>query len=57
MQKLKIYTTHREWTDEDNRLHRTDGPAVEWTDGNKEYWFYGTQVAVRIFLRWCYLYT
>ena len=24
--------------DSDNRLHREDGPAVEWTNGNK-WWF------------------
>lgn len=24
-----------------NRLHRLDGPAVEWSSGDKEYWIDG----------------
>ena len=25
-------------------LHRLDGPAVEWNDGDKEYWVNGKEV-------------
>ena len=26
------------WYDSDGKYHRKDGPAVEWANGNKEYW-------------------
>jgi hypothetical protein len=25
----------------DGRLHRTDGPAIEWSDGHKQWWLNG----------------
>ena len=28
------------WTNENNLLHREDGPARQWNNGNKE-WYYG----------------
>ena len=31
----------RLWLDEDNLLHRDDGPAVEWPDGDKAYFIHG----------------
>ncbi len=30
-----------EWRNEQGRLHREDGPAVEWADGTKEWWVNG----------------
>lgn len=27
-------------------LHREDGPAIEWTDGDKEWWWHGKFVDV-----------
>ena len=34
----KTYSTgHKAWY-LDGNLHRTDGPAVEWADGDKEWW-------------------
>ena len=27
-----------------DKFHREDGPAVEWTDGEKEWWFNGKEV-------------
>lgn len=29
--------------DKDHKLHRTDGPAVEWHDGTNEYWIHGRE--------------
>ena len=26
-----------------NKLHRTDGPAIEWADGTKEWYLFGDQ--------------
>ena len=26
-------------------FHRTDGPAVEWADGTREWWLYGVRYA------------
>lgn len=31
------------YTDDDGKLHRDDGPAVEYKDGTKEYWKHGKQ--------------
>jgi len=31
----------KEYRNEDGRLHRLDGPAIEWADGSKEYWVNG----------------
>ena len=31
----------RLWLDEDDLLHRDDGPAVEWPDGDKAYFQHG----------------
>ena len=28
---------------EDGLLHRDDGPAIEWADGNKEWWLNGKE--------------
>lgn len=27
---------HTEWRNKDNKLHRLDGPAIEYADGSKE---------------------
>ena len=27
-----------------DKFHREDGPAIEWTDGEKEWWFNGKEV-------------
>ena len=35
---VKVYTNRTEWFNEKGQLHRLDGPAREWADGNKE-WF------------------
>jgi len=31
-------TGDREWTLSNGKLHRLDGPAIEWADGTKEWW-------------------
>ncbi len=29
------------WKNKDGKIHRLDGPAIEFTDGYKEWWFKG----------------
>jgi hypothetical protein len=29
------------WRNENNELHREDGPAIEWSSGTKKWWFNG----------------
>ena len=31
------------WYDENNNLHRVNEPAIEWYDGNKEWWIHGSR--------------
>ena len=33
---------NRRWYNQRNKLHRTDGPAVVWSDGSEEYRIHGT---------------
>lgn len=33
------------YLNDDGQLHRTDGPAVEWYYGYKEWWLYGNKVS------------
>ena len=35
-------TTRTRWL-EDTKLHRLDGPAVEWSDGGEEWYFEGNR--------------
>jgi hypothetical protein len=35
------YIDCEEWTDDDGNLHRDNGPARKWVDGNKEYFQHG----------------
>lgn len=37
---------------ENNRLHREDGPAVEWSDGYKEWWIHGVEYTEEKFNLW-----
>jgi hypothetical protein len=32
------------WYNEDAKLHRVDGPAVEYKDGTKAWWINGTRI-------------
>lgn len=32
------------YRDDENRNHRSDGPAVIWSDGKKEYWINGRKI-------------
>lgn len=36
-----VFEDHVEYHNEDGKLHRLDGPAVEWNDGGKEWWING----------------
>ena len=40
--KVKVYDNRSEWR-LNGKLHRTDGPAVEWTDGDKFWHLNGKQ--------------
>ena len=37
----KICNNCTEWRNDEGRRHRLDGPAIEWTDGDKEWWLNG----------------
>jgi len=39
--KVRSFPDRIEWLDEQDLLHRTDGPAREWKDGSKEWWING----------------
>ena len=39
--KVKVYDTHTVWCNLEGKLHRTDGPAVEYADGHKEWYING----------------
>ena len=45
MSRLVILLHRREWKDKKGYLHRTDGPAVEYETGKKEYWVDGLFIA------------
>tara|TARA_R110000851_G_scaffold263809_1_gene416361 strand:- start:287 stop:634 length:348 start_codon:yes stop_codon:yes gene_type:complete len=32
---------HKRWYDTTGKIHRTDGPAIEWADGTKDWWQHG----------------
>ena len=39
---MKIVLKNRtEWINDNGKHHRLDGPAVEWNNGNKEWWLNG----------------
>ena len=38
----KITTTA--WYDENNQLHREDGPAVRWADGGESWYYHGRYI-------------
>jgi hypothetical protein len=37
----KEYTNRIEYQNEKGECHRTDGPAIKWNNGNKEWWING----------------
>ena len=39
--KVKVYKDRTEWYNAKGQLHREDGPAVEWSDGDKAWYFNG----------------
>ena len=44
MQTYKVtvdYNKNIRWYNDKEKLHRLDGPAVEWADGSKEWWVDG----------------
>lgn len=41
MSTMNIENRKQIWRNKAGKLHREDGPAVEWVDGTKEWWFYG----------------
>ena len=41
MSQIEITPNRIEWRLPDGRLHRDDGPAVEWSSGTKEWWIEG----------------
>jgi len=41
--KIEIFDDRKEWHYKD-KLHREDGPAVEYASGSKQWWLNGKQV-------------
>ena len=39
--KVKVFEDRVEWRNKDGKLHREDGPAIERSNGSKEYWIDG----------------
>ena len=39
--KVVIYDDCTEWYNLEGKLHREDGPAIEWADGRKSWWING----------------
>ena len=42
--KVKVYTDRTEWRNEEGKLHREDGPAIERNDGSKFWYLNGQEV-------------
>ena len=36
---VKVYHDRTEWFNKEKQYHRLDGPAIEWRDENKEWYF------------------
>ena len=42
--KLTVYDNGtKKWNLPNGKLHREDGPAVEWSNGSKSWWLYGKE--------------
>ena len=39
--KVIVMKDFTKWYNESNQLHRENGPAIEWADGNKKYYING----------------
>lgn len=40
---VRVYENRTEWYNKEGELHREGGPAVEWNDGDKEWWLNGAR--------------
>lgn len=40
---VRVYKTRRVWL-QDGEVHRTDGPAIEYANGCKEWWVDGNRI-------------
>ena len=38
---VKVYDNRTEWLNKDDKLHRVDGPAIEYNDGDKHWYING----------------
>ena len=45
----KVYSDRTEWCNENGRLHREDGPAIEYTDGSKQWYLNEEELTEREF--------
>ena len=39
------------WYNDKRQFHREDSPAIEWLDGDKEWWINGKCIDISIFLK------
>jgi hypothetical protein len=38
---VQVYDNRTEWRNAEGQIHREDGPAIEYTDGTKQWWANG----------------
>jgi len=43
--RVKVYEDRTEWRNLEGQLHRVDGPAREWADGDKEWYLNGKRLS------------
>lgn len=46
----KVYVDRIVFTNKEGLYHNENGPAVEWYDGDKEWWIMGKKVSIEEFL-------
>ena len=47
--KVKVYSTHTEWFNLEGKLHRENGPAIEFANGDKSWWINGKNYSEKEF--------
>jgi hypothetical protein len=51
-QRIVSYSKNKTWYNYNGLQHRIDGPAVEWNNGAKEWWFNGKYLGPNAFGFW-----
>ena len=48
--EVRVYKNGNKWWYQNGKLHRTDGPAIEYADGYNQWWLYDKHYS---FSEWC----